>query len=494
MDFAERFWSKVDKTTGCWSWTGARRPTGYGLVKLDGRLETAHRVAWMLTKGPIPDGQLVCHTCDNPPCCNPLHLFLGTPKENYADSRKKGRARPFGHNPTHRGHIKAHGDGAWRLYANGGTDPVTGRRHQITKVVRGTRKEAERALTRLLAEVDGGAHPAGDAVTFGQVLDAWLAHKAISVEPTTLDTYRASAAYVTDHLRALPVRKVTVTHLEQLYAHLVVAGRKNRRTGQSEGLGRAAVGNVHAAIHNALELARRRSWITVNPAADAERPAGQRRIPTPAEARALPALLAAAEKIDPLRLPTFIRASVCAGTRRSEMHGLRWSGVNFDRSTVTIRDVIVRAGNQWLVKPRTKTGEARTIILDPGTMDLLRRVYDQAFELAASCGIVLPMAAFVFTDDPDGAMPWKPATTARRFSRCAATAGLPPATRIHDLRALCGTHLADSGVPIPVIGARLGHTLNSTTADIYVGRIPESDRLAAEVMGRLFDGPEDFVK
>lgn len=385
-----------------------------------------------------------------------------------------------------RGHIRPHGDGAWRLHVNGGTDPVTGRRRQISKVVRGSRKEAERALTRLLAEVDGGSHAPGGDTTLGHVLDAWLAHKALSVEPTTLDTYRASAGYVTDHLRSMPVRKVTVAHLEQLYAHLILNGR--RRAGATEpGLGRAAVGNVHAAIHNALELARRRGWITVNPAGDAEVPRGQRRIPTPADPAALPALLAEAETIHPLLLPTFIRASVCAGTRRSEMHGLRWSGVDFDRHAVTIRDVIVRAGNEWLVKPRTKTGAARTVMLDGGTMDLLRRCYDQAFELAASCGIDLPRTAFVFTDQPDGRMPWKPATTARRFSRCAVAAGLPSTTRIHDLRALCGTHLADSGVPIPVIGARLGHTLNSTTADIYVGRVPESDRLAAEVMGRLFD-------
>jgi integrase len=387
-----------------------------------------------------------------------------------------------------RGHLRPHGDGAWRLHVNGGTDPVTGRRRQISKVVRGSRKEAERALTKLLGEVDGGDHGPGGDTTFGQVLDAWLAHKVVAVEPTTFDTYRASAGYVTDHLRAFPVRKLTVAHLEQLYAHLITAGRKNTRTGQGPGLGRAAVGNVHAAIHNALELARRRGWITVNPAGDAEVPRGQRRIPTPAEPWALPALLAEAEKIHPLLLPTFIRASVCAGTRRSELHGLRWSGADFDRSTVTLRDVIVRAGNEWLVKPRTKTGEARTVILDGGTMDLLRQVYDQAFELAVSCGIALPKTAFVFTDEPDGAMPWKPATTARRFSRCCVAAGLPATTRIHDLRALCGTHLADSGVPIPVIGARLGHTLNSTTADIYVGRVPESDRLAAEVMGRLFDG------
>ena len=383
-----------------------------------------------------------------------------------------------------RGHIRAHGDGKWRLYAYAGTDPVTGRARQITKVVRGTRKDAERALTKLLGEVDGAVHGPGGQ-TFGQVLDAFLAHKALSVAPTTIDTYRASIGYVTDHLRAQPVRKLTVAHLEELYAHLLTNGRR-RPTGPA-GLGHAAVSNVHSAIHNALELARRRGWITVNPASDAEVPHGKRRTPTPADRTALPALLAEAEKVDP-RLAVFLRASICAGTRRSEMHGLRWSGVDFDRQTLTLREAVVRAAGEWLVKEGTKTGGARTVYIDTGTIDLLRATYDRAFETAAACGIVLPAGAFVFSDDPAGTVPWKPATTARRFTRCAIAAGLPASTRIHDLRALCGTHLADQGVPIPVIGARLGHTLNSTTADIYVGRLAESDRVAADVMGRLLDG------
>lgn len=385
-----------------------------------------------------------------------------------------------------RGHIRPHGDGKWRIYAYVGTDPVTGRQRQTTKVVAGSRKDAERALTKLLGEIDSNATPEGGH-TFGQVLDAWLAHKALSVQPTTLDTYRASAGYVTDHLRAMPVKKLTVTHLEELYAHLLLKGRRNRRSGEPAGLGHPAVVNVHAAIHNALELARRRKWIVVNPAGDAEVPRGRKRTPTPADRDRLPALFAAADQID-RRLTAFIRASVCAGTRRSEMHGLRWSGVNFERGTLTLRDVIVRAGGEWLIKDGTKTGGARTVYVGAGTLERLREIYDQAFEFAFSCGVALPADAFVFTDDPTGATSWKPQTTARRFTRCCVAAGLPSSTRIHDLRALCGTHLADEGVPIPVIGQRLGHTLNSTTADVYVGRIPESDRLAAEIMERLLDG------
>ena len=84
--------------TGCWPWTGARTRGGYGQVWQAGGRKTgirwvyAHRIAYELATGPIPAGRNVLHRCDNPPCCRPDHLFVGTHADNMADMSSKGRA------------------------------------------------------------------------------------------------------------------------------------------------------------------------------------------------------------------------------------------------------------------------------------------------------------------------------------------------------------------------------------------------------------------
>lgn len=94
--FAKRFWNKVSigkNCFDCWGWSGCK-VFGYGVISngvSTGKNTLAHRASWILHNGPIPDGMFVLHKCDNPPCSNPNHLFIGNHQDNASDKVLKGR-------------------------------------------------------------------------------------------------------------------------------------------------------------------------------------------------------------------------------------------------------------------------------------------------------------------------------------------------------------------------------------------------------------------
>lgn len=97
MDHELRFWELVEYRNGCWEWLGWRstgKYGGYGLYTFEGKQTRAHRIAWRLMRGPIPDGLEVLHNCDNPPCVRPAHLKIGTHRENILDAVRRGRVKP----------------------------------------------------------------------------------------------------------------------------------------------------------------------------------------------------------------------------------------------------------------------------------------------------------------------------------------------------------------------------------------------------------------
>jgi hypothetical protein len=91
----KNFWDqvKIGDANECWEWRGRKNRAGYGALWIVSANFFAHRISFSLENGPIKPGLLICHTCDNPPCCNPSHLFLGTQQDNLKDMYTKGRGK-----------------------------------------------------------------------------------------------------------------------------------------------------------------------------------------------------------------------------------------------------------------------------------------------------------------------------------------------------------------------------------------------------------------
>lgn len=136
-----RFWTFVDKSGDCWEWRGVATEDGYGRFMIRGKRWLAHRVAYALANGPIPDGFFVCHHCDNPRCVRPSHLFLGTNRDNMQDASQKGHLHWNGATPpVHRGErnnlAKLTADTVRQIraeFAGGDTITAIGARYGVTK-------------------------------------------------------------------------------------------------------------------------------------------------------------------------------------------------------------------------------------------------------------------------------------------------------------------------------------------------------------------------
>ena len=98
QNVVERFWKYVDRQGDdeCWNWTGAKLESGYGRLKVGFRAKNATHISYAIANGEMPDGKIICHTCDNPSCVNPAHLFAGTQLDNIRDMHAKGRVGDVG--------------------------------------------------------------------------------------------------------------------------------------------------------------------------------------------------------------------------------------------------------------------------------------------------------------------------------------------------------------------------------------------------------------
>jgi integrase len=362
------------------------------------------------------------------------------------------------------GHIRQRGSG-YEVVIYLGLDPVTGRKRQISRSAR-TKRAAEALRNELLVKYAGGR--GGTEATFARLVEYWL--EVAELAPSSRAAY---TIYLERHilpaLGVTPLDKLTPDVLDRFYLAL-----------KRKGLSAASVHKAHNVISSALSQAVRWRWLAENPAARATPP----RVPKPKITAPSPEdvlrLLQAAEERDP-DLGMFLRLSAVSGARRGELCAVRWGDLDLDAGTLTISRAI--SGG---VEQGTKTGTSRVVALDAGTVEALRRHQRRWRERMLAVGAQFTPKAFVFSADAGARSPWRPDGVTARFMRLRNRVGVP--ARLHDLRHFVATQALAGGMPVRTVSGRLGHRRASTTSDIYASFVAESDRAAAEFMGRLLDG------
>ena len=471
MSDAERFWGRVTKGERCWEWQGKPGPRGFGQVKWDGRPQLVHRVAWFLTEDAWPTGE-VRQTCENRLCVRPEHLR----QDGVAPAKVKTAAR---RRAKGSGSVEVRGSKV-RIRASV-KDPVTGRRLQPSFTVEPGSVNDE--LSRVRAELATGRHQ-GTAVTFGELLDKAMLVHAPALSGSAQQTFRNYAKYL-DPLRDQPLRRLEEHPeiIEQFYAQGIPGLRGNGKF-----LNPKSVRHVHWVLSQAFQAARRWRWIRHDPTTEIKLPPVDVREPDSPSVEGVRGLVAAAAAIEPA-FPLFIRLAAVAGGRRGELHAIRFTDVDVAKGVIELRRNSVRGDGGWVEKPTTKTGRARYIDIDDGTLALIRAQWERLESIAGAVGCRLPADAFLFAAEPDGSAPWKPHTTARWYKRLCEQFGIAE-NRITDLRHFMNTELIDGGFPVTVASDRSGHRRTSTTTDIYSARLRRRQPEAAAYLAGLLDAPE----
>jgi integrase len=350
--------------------------------------------------------------------------------------------------------------GLWEVRVFAGRD-AAGSPVQVSKTVRGTKKDAQ----RLAAQLTLRPAPSAGRRTVAELLDEYVKHK----EPTWSIQTRANnrgrlKAILSDAISKMAVARVAVRDVDAWVLRMRKAG-----------VGDAARLNRHAFLKAAFEQAVRWEWITHN-AVKAARPKSRKVPPrdamTPEEVQAV---IAAATAIDPAA-GVALRLAAAAGARRAEVAALQWKNfregaVIIDHQITADRSCAPDDPNRYVHAP-TKTANRRLVSLDDRTWRLVAEL-----KLQRQAATPWLFGVDERTPAPDRLGWWW--TRARRLS------GIDPKWRLHDLRHFSATQSIAGGHDVRTVAARLGHADASMTMRVYAHAVAGRDRLVAETMANV---------
>jgi integrase len=365
------------------------------------------------------------------------------------------------------GNITRRGAHSWRLkYEGGERDPVTGKRRTRFVTVKGTKRDATRELTRLLAEVDNGTAVDPSTMTIAEYVRGWL-DAGEGLSPKTLERYRQLAErQIIPHLGATQLQKLRPVQVHDWHTAL-----------SASGLAARTIGHAHRVLHRGLARAVSLEIISRNVA---------HTVPPPKVEAVEIAILSTAEivavlaELDGHPLHPIAALALGTGMRRGELCALAWGAIDLDGATVRVeRSLEETAAGLRLKPPKTRYGR-RTISLPAGVVETMRVHRRRQAEQRLLLGLGRPGAAdFVFTLT-DGS-PYPPDKLSRDWGNIVRDRKLP-AVMFHALRHSHASALIAAGLDVVTVSRRLGHGSAAITLTVYAHKFASKDTIAADAI------------
>lgn len=369
-----------------------------------------------------------------------------------------------------RGSILKQKSGSWRITVSLGKNPKTGKYEKYQETVRGTKKEAEKRLAELIAQLEKGHTINPEKITFGEYLDKWLNDygRGNLAHSTFYGYSNIINLHVKPELGCIPLQKLQPVHLRDFYTKQLREGRKDNKKSTGRGLSPTYVLQMHRVIHEALSHAVKWELVGRNVADAVDPPRKAKKEITVLNRQQISELLAALKETY-LYVPVLI--AVTTGLRLGEVLGLRWQDVDFVRKTITVNQVQKlkkRMGedetNTLELGPPKTLKSRRTIAIPDALLEVLKRHRLEQKKRRLELGEIYQGTGELVCCWEDGT-PINNSTLGSRFRTLARRVGFP--ISFHTLRHNHASLLLELGEDLKLVSERLGHTSISITADIY---------------------------
>ena len=364
---------------------------------------------------------------------------------------------------------------AWEITIETPSDPITKKRNRTTKTVKGTKKEAEQVLRKLISEAEKGYHVTNNKITILEWVQTWIeVYITPNVSPTTLSRYQGMIKrYINPLLGSMQVQQLTTLAVQSWVNGLKVSPASGKE------MSAATIKHTYHVLKGAMDKAVLAGIIPRSPCQGIMLPKGEKKAAVVYDEQQIQQLIQAAKGTE-MELP--IDMELCLGLRRGELLGLQWEDVDWKKGKIhIIRTRVVVNGKSVVKDPKTATSK-RTIDVPVRLMEKLKKHQRTCQMNRLRMGEDYTATDYIIVH-PDG-KPIYPEYLSQMLTKLQKKYDLPQC-RFHDLRHLCASIMLMQGVNVKVAQERLGHKDISTTLNIYSHVLPSSAKEAAEKIGEL---------